>query len=86
MKYPVVTIRDAKTSFWPPQIYDTEAAAVRDFAMAVNSGEGKLSYSPGDFTLFKIGMFNNEKGTLEVVHPIEQIVNGLDVYGVKDAK
>lgn len=49
MIYPVCTIRDVKTACWPPQCYETTAAAIRDFAMQVNSGHGSLSYSPADF-------------------------------------
>ena len=85
MVYPICTIKDAKTACWPPQCYETTAAAVRDFAMQVNSGRGALAYSPADFILYKVGEFDTEKGTIKASEPIVQLCAGLDVVGVKDA-
>lgn len=81
MIYPVCAIRDAKVSFFPPQTYETIPAAIREFSMAVNSasGRGAISFAPADFDMYHIANFDSEKGTIEAVSPIIQIVSGYSV-------
>lgn len=86
MIYPVMTIRDAKISFYPPQIEENKESAIRNFAMAINNSTGIMGFAPGDFTLFHVGDFDNEKGVMTSVYPIEQIVTGLEVYQQTDEK
>lgn len=81
--YPVCAIRDNQTSFYPPQVEQSLKAAVRNFSMAINSMNGVMSFSPGDFTLFHIGFFNSAKGTLEPVEPMVQLATGVEVFGEK---
>lgn len=86
MLYPVCTIKDAKGSCWPVQCYETDASAIRDFAMQINSGSGTLAYSPADFQLIKVGSFDNKKCEFTVCSPVVILCSGIDVAGVKDAK
>lgn len=83
--YPVCAIRDALSRFYPCTVEETTRSAIRNFAMAVNAMQGSVAFAPGDFTLFHVGNFNCEKGTVEAVYPIVQLANGLDLVGVKDA-
>ena len=86
MIYPVVAVRDAKTTFWPCQVETNENSAIRNFAMMINSGSGVTAFAPGDFDLFKVATFDSEKGIVEPVFPIELICSGLNVQGVNYEK
>lgn len=81
--YPVVSIRDNCTGFYPCNCEQSIQAAKRNFSMAINSMQGVMAFSPADFTLFHVANFNVEKGIVEPVYPIEQVVTGLEVYGEK---
>ena len=86
MIYPVCSIRDSKISFYPPTVEENKQAAIRNFAMAINNSTGLLGFAPGDFTLFHIADFDNEKGEITSIWPVEQLVSGLDVFSVADEK
>lgn len=86
MIYPVFAIRDIKTSFFPPQVAQSEEDAIRNFAMMVNNPSGVMGFSPKDFDLFKVATFDTEKGELVSLVPIEFIVTGSALVGVKDEK
>ena len=82
MKFPIYTYRDLKVAFMQPICEVSDSSAIRGFAYAVNSKEGLMNYSPSDFQLYRIGTFDNEKGTIESCLP-ELITDGDAVYGVK---
>lgn len=84
--YPICAIRDSLAHFYPPTCEETTRSAVRNFSMAVNGASGSISFSPADFTLFHVGNFNVEKGTIEPVIPIVQLANGAEMVGVNDEK
>lgn len=86
MKYPVYSIRDKATAFMAPMVDVNEQSAIRNFAQAVNSGNGSIGFQPGDFDLYKIGEFDDKKGIVTPVEPIEFVVNGNNLFkvGVKD--
>lgn len=86
MIYPICSVRDAKTSFWAPQIYQSIPSAIRDFSMTINAGSGAPAFAPGDFDFYHLGEFDSEKGTIEPVTPIEQIASGYSVFGEKYEK
>lgn len=86
MIYPVCAVRDSKTQFWPPQVHETIESAKRDFAMAINAGQGAPAFAPGDFDMYHIADFDSLKGTIEPVSPIDQICSGVNVYGVNYEK
>lgn len=86
MIYPVFAVRDAKTTFWPPQVEENEQSAIRNFAMMINQGTGVIAFSPNDFDFYKVAEFDSEKGTLSPLVPIELVVSGVNVVGVKYEK
>lgn len=62
----VYSVHDAKSNTWlRPFISKTNATAIRDFETAVNQGEGMIAQYPGDFTLFKIGTWDELTGNIE---------------------
>lgn len=83
MKYPIYSYRDAKAWFGQPMIDNNDESAIRGFAYAINNATGIMSFSPSDFDLYKIGIFDSEKGTVEPVQPIQLVVSGSSVFGAK---
>lgn len=85
MVYNIYSIRDKETGFMSPMVDMNDGAAARNFAKAVNSGEGLLGYAPKDFDLYRIGSFNNETAELVPAQPIKFVVNGAALIGDRDA-
>ena len=83
MIYPLCAVRDAKTGFFPCQVEQSVPAAIRNFAMMINNGEGLVGFAPGDFDFYHVANFDSEKGVVEAVYPIVQLATGL---GVMDEK
>lgn len=80
MKYPLTSIRDSKIGFYPAQCEESVESAKRNFSMAINNSNGLMGFAPGDFTLFHVADFDSEKGVVEPVIPIEELVSGLQVF------
>jgi len=84
MKQPMYAINDSKRgSYSPPFCDSNDATAVRGFAEAVNNNPS-FRYAPGDYGLYKIGVYDNEVGIIESMNPIEFICNGASVIGDKE--
>lgn len=76
MIYPMYSIRDVKTTFFPPQVAQNEEEAKRNFSMMVNNPQGVMGFSPKDFDLYFVGTFDTEKGVMVAISPIEFVVAG----------
>ena len=83
MIYPVYSYRDNKYTFAAPMIDQNDETAIRGFAYAINNREGIMNFAPSDFDLYKIALFDSEKGTMEPIVPIQLVVSGGSVVGVK---
>lgn len=83
MLYPVFSYRDNKAWFGQPVIDNNDESAIRGFAYAINNRDGIMNFSPSDFDLYKIGIFDSEKGTIEPINPIQLVVSGSSVVGAK---
>lgn len=82
MKYPIVSYRDQKVGFMPPQCEQSVTSAIRGFAYAINSREGIMNYSPNDFDLFRVGDFDTETGKITALDAPEHLMSGSSVFGV----
>lgn len=82
MKYPIFSYRDNKVGFGTPIIDQNESSGIRGFSYAINGRDGLMNFSPADFDLYKIGVFDSEKGTIDPCLP-ELVVSGSSVYGAK---
>lgn len=83
MKYGLYSIKDKETGFMSPIIDPSDGAAKRNFSRAVNSSEGVIPYSPGDFDLFKVADFDAQTGQITPVWPVRHVCNGLSLVGEK---
>lgn len=61
----ICSIQDSKAAAWlPPLFFSAKGAAVRAFSDAVNKGDGEIAKHPGDYTLYKIGEFDEQTGEI----------------------
>uniref|UniRef100_A0AAU8B0Q4 Nonstructural protein n=1 Tax=Dulem virus 157 TaxID=3145634 RepID=A0AAU8B0Q4_9VIRU len=78
MKYPIYVIRDIKTTYLTPTIDFNDASAMRNFSHVLKQEGSVLHSSPQDYSLWKIGVFDNETGDLENMLP-ELVMEGSSV-------
>lgn len=83
MIYGIYSIRDSLTGFMSPALDINDQSAIRNFSRAINSGEGLMDFAPKDFDLYLVGQFNNQTGVLEPVVPVQMVVSGASLFGVK---
>lgn len=70
MKINVYAIHDAKIEAYMQPFYArTDAEAKRGFSGICNQEQGQISEHPGDFTLFKIGAYDDSTGVLTPQDP-----------------
>ena len=65
MIFGIYAIKDAKSSFMPCTVDTNDATAIRNFEHAVRQPGSLLASHPNDFSLFKIGLFDDSTGTLD---------------------
>lgn len=81
MKYPIISYRDKKVGFSPPQCEQSETAAIRGFAYAINSRDGMMNFAPNDYELYKIGSFDTDTGLIVPESIPVLLVSGSSVFG-----
>lgn len=89
MIFGIYSIRDHLTGFMTPVIEQTDAAALRNFSLAINrypkeQGRSLYSWRPSDFDFFKLGEFNSETGELVPAVPPVLVSSGLSVKEGED--
>ena len=85
MEMQVVAVYDEKAkAYLPPFFQPNDAMAVRIFTDCVNDENGHpFSIHPEDYTLYKIGTFDDATGTIEPVNP-SPLAHGPSVLGVSN--
>jgi hypothetical protein len=64
------TVFDNKTQVYcAPFVAQTYAAALRDFAYAANDKTCPIGRYPTDYTLYSIGEYDDEDGSITVLQP-----------------
>lgn len=64
MIYNLYSVRDVKTSFAAPFIDVSDASAERGFMFAFQNQSNLMHFSPADFALYRVGLFDTESGHL----------------------
>lgn len=85
----IYSIRDHLTGFMTPVIEQNDAAALRNFQLAIErypheQGRSVMSFRPSDFDFFRIGDFHTETGLIDPLVPPQLIASGLSVKPVKE--
>ncbi len=66
MKFRLFTIFDTKAkAYLPPFCLGEVGQAIRHFGDSVNNKESAFNKHPEDYTLFEIGVFDDNKGMVE---------------------
>lgn len=76
MKLRCYSIYDRKTlAFFPPFFMATDGAATRSFADLAGDMNTQVGKHPGDFVLFMIGEFDDQKGAMIPLSPIAHVID-----------
>lgn len=76
MIYGVYAIKDSKTTFMPPTVDYNDATAIRNFSHACNQSDSLMRSHCQDFTLYRIGSFDDESGALDMSVPPAFLTDG----------
>lgn len=79
MIYGIYAIKDAKTTFMPANVDYNDASAIRNFEHAVRQPDSLLQSHPADYSLWKIGIFDNETASIVSLWPIEQLADASSI-------
>ena len=67
MIYGLYAIKDAKSTFMPCNADLNDACAIRNFEHAVRQPDSLLRSHPNDYSLFKVGTYDNVGGYIEPI-------------------
>ena len=80
------TIHDAKAeTYQPPFHARANGEAMRIFANMANDKNHPIGEHPEDYTLFRIGFFNPDKGLIAGLDAHEPLGNGLDFIASQES-
>lgn len=83
MKLIAYSVFDSKSGVYStPYFYVNDATAIRAFTLAVNDERSNINAFPGDYTLYKIGDFDDNVAILSQCNPIP-ICNAVSVHRPK---
>lgn len=72
MIFGIYAIKDAKSSFMPCTVDTNDSTAIRNFEHAVRQPGSLLASHPNDFTLFRVGSFDDAVGSVQA--PIDPVL------------
>lgn len=82
MIYGMYSIRDSKTGFMAPIAENNDAVATRNFSNAVGQPNSVLGSHPGDFDLYKVGLFDSDSGIMTELSAPEFVVSATSLKEV----
>lgn len=79
MIYVVCSVYDEKAeAFLPPFLLPKVAQAKRIFADCVNSNDHQFGQNPADYTLFRLGEFDDSEGQYLLARAKQSLGNGVE--------
>lgn len=86
MTYNIYAIKDDATTFLVPTIDSTDAQAIRHFKFALTNSENSIMYfCKSDFSLYKIGTYDNESGVITPFAVPHLVFRGSDIERMVEA-
>lgn len=82
MIYPIFVMKDLKKGFMSPTVDLNEASALRQFHMAMVDDHSVIRVHHEDFSLYKIGEFDNESGIINAFYSPEFIADATSLVEV----
>ena len=86
MKVPLYSYRDTLVGFGTPIVDINDQTAIRGFSMQMNNPSSMNNFSPKDFDLYRIGVYETDTGLIEPETVPILICNGTSVIGVNNEK
>lgn len=85
MIYEVFSVHDSKAdAFLPPFILPRIAQAQRVFADCINSPDHQFGAHPADYTLFRLGQFDDSQGQFLLERYKQSLGNGVEFKATDD--
>lgn len=81
----IYSIRDARTGFLHPTFEVNDAVAARNFEHAVVNSDSVLFSHASDFSLYRLGLFDEESGQITPDPMPVFVINGADVLAGKES-
>lgn len=75
MVFGVFAIRDVKSGWLAPTVDQNGECAIRNFEHACMRADSLFFTHPGDYSLYRIGFYDTETGTLEPAIPPVHLVD-----------
>ena len=69
MIFGLYAIKDAKSTYMPCNADLNDGCAIRNFEHAVRQPDSLLRSHPNDYSLFKVGTYDNVGGYIEPIDP-----------------
>lgn len=80
MNYKIYCIKDDLNGFMAPIVDSNDASAIRNFAHAMKDTKSIFYTHPSNFTLYRLGDFDNESGYINAENTPVFIENGSNIY------
>lgn len=85
MRLKIYSVLDSATAaFLPPFFMRADGEALRSFMDALGSGDHQFSKHPRDFTLYYIGVFDDNSGEIEIPDVPLKLANGIELTGEQE--
>lgn len=82
MQHSIFTVYDDKAkAYLPPFFMHRAAMAIRTFTDACNDESHQFGKNPADYTLFEIGVYDDETATIKNHNSLKNLANGLELKG-----
>ncbi len=86
MKMNLYVIRDQRTSFMTPSVDFNDQSAVRNFEHAVLQKDSLFNTHAEDYSLYRIGQYDNESGRITPEEFPVLILDGKDFGNFKEVR
>lgn len=86
MKMNLYVIRDQRTSFMTPSVDFNDQSAVRNFEHAVLQKDSLFNTHAEDYSLYRIGLYDNESGRITPEDFPVLILDGKDFGNFKEVR
>lgn len=69
--------------YHPPFHASTDGSAVRSFADLVNDASSTISRHPGDYVLYRIGTYDDQKGQMLGIWPLVHVIDAIALVPIQ---
>lgn len=82
MENKIYSVRDVKTGYFAPVLDRDDASAIRGFALSLQDPHTIMGFTPQDFDLYCLGVFETETGRVTAYDSPAFVISGPDAYNM----